>query len=161
MCLGHTLLGWSKKASVKSKKKLTVPRDSWTATENTYPPLVDEALFQRAQENLGRSSRDYRGCDHVRKSIFGKRSGVRTRPLLLWHNVHRGAGEVRVSLLHSPVAGHYYPPVKGGASATSTWWSWCGRIWKACWPSMTGKWRCWSRRRSGERAAKKLSKPGS
>ena len=69
--LGHTLLGKSKKVSVKSKKKVAVPRDSWAVTEDTHPPLVDEALFQRAQENLGRGSRDYRAYDHVRKSIFG------------------------------------------------------------------------------------------
>lgn len=69
--LGHTLLGRSKKVSVKSKKKVAVPRDSWTVTEDTHPPLVDEALFRRAQENLGRGSRDYRAYDHVRKSIFG------------------------------------------------------------------------------------------
>ena len=69
--LGHTLLGKSKKVSVKSKKKTAVPRDKWAVTENTHPPLVDGALFQRAQENLGRGSRDYRAYDHVRKSIFG------------------------------------------------------------------------------------------
>ena len=69
--LGHTLLGRSKKVSVKSKKKVVVPRDSWAVTENTHPPLVDKALFQRAQENLGRGSRDYRAYDQVRKSIFG------------------------------------------------------------------------------------------
>ena len=69
--LGHTLLGKSKKVSVKSKKKVAVPRDSWAVTEDTHPPLVDGALFQRAQENLGRGSRDYRAFDHVRKSIFG------------------------------------------------------------------------------------------
>lgn len=69
--LGHTLLGRSKKVSVKSKKKVAVPRDSWAVTEDTHPPLVDKVLFQRAQENLGRGSRDYRAYDHVRKSIFG------------------------------------------------------------------------------------------
>lgn len=69
--LGHTLLGKSKKVSVKSKKKVAVPRDSWAVTENTHPPLVDKTLFQRAQENLGRGSRDYRAYDQVRKSIFG------------------------------------------------------------------------------------------
>ncbi len=69
--LGHTLLGKSKKVSVKSKKKVAVPRDSWAVTEDTHPPLVDNALFQRAQENLGRGSRDYRAYDQVRKSIFG------------------------------------------------------------------------------------------
>jgi site-specific DNA recombinase len=71
--LGHTLLGRSKKVSVKSKKKVAVPKDSWAVTEDTHPPIVDEALFRRAQENLGRGSRDYRAYDHVRKSIF---SGV-------------------------------------------------------------------------------------
>lgn len=69
--LGHTLLGRSKKVSVKSKKKVAVPRDKWAVTEDTHPPLVDETLFQRAQENLGRGSRDYRAYDQVRKSIFG------------------------------------------------------------------------------------------
>ena len=69
--LGHTLLGKSKKVSVKSKKKAAVPRDKWAVTEDTHPPLVDKTLFQRAQENLGRGSRDYRAYDQVRKSIFG------------------------------------------------------------------------------------------
>lgn len=69
--LGHTLLGKSKKVSVKSKRKVAVPRDSWAVTEDTHPPLVDQTLFQRAQENLGRGSRDYRAYDQVRKSIFG------------------------------------------------------------------------------------------
>ena len=69
--LGHTLLGKSRKVSVKSEKKTAVPRDDWAVTENTHPPLVDGALFQRAQENLGRGSRDYRARDHVRRSIFG------------------------------------------------------------------------------------------
>ncbi|MCI9588075.1 MAG: DUF4368 domain-containing protein [Oscillospiraceae bacterium] len=69
--LGHTLLGKSRKVSVKSKKKMAVPQDSWSVTEDTHPPLVDAGLFQRAQENLGRGSRDYRAYDQVRKSIFG------------------------------------------------------------------------------------------
>lgn len=68
--LGHTLLGKSKKVSVKSKKKVPVPREAWAVTENTHPPLVSEALYERAQANLGRGSRDYRAYDHVRKSIF-------------------------------------------------------------------------------------------
>ncbi len=71
--LGHTLLGKSKKVSVKSDKKVPVPRDAWAVTENTHPPLVTRALYERAQVNLGRGSRDYRAYDHVRKSIF---SGV-------------------------------------------------------------------------------------
>lgn len=68
--LGHTLLGKSKKVSVKSKKKVPVPREDWAVTENTHPPLVSNNLYDRAQANLGRGSRDYRAYDHVRKSIF-------------------------------------------------------------------------------------------
>lgn len=68
--LGHTLLGKSKKVSVKSKKKVPVPRDDWAVTENTHPPLVSNTLYERAQANLGRGSRDYRAYEHVRKSIF-------------------------------------------------------------------------------------------
>lgn len=68
--LGHTLLGKSKKVSVKSKKKVPVPRDSWAVTENTHPPLITERVYELAQANLGRGSRDYRAYEHVRKSIF-------------------------------------------------------------------------------------------
>ena len=69
--LGHTLLGKSRKVSVKSQKKTAVPKADWAVTRDTHPPLVDKALFQRAQENLGRGSRDYRAYGHVRKIIFG------------------------------------------------------------------------------------------
>ena len=68
--LGHTLLGKSKKASVKSKKKVPVPKEDWAITENTHPPLISESLYQLAQVNLGRGSRNYRAYDQVRKSIF-------------------------------------------------------------------------------------------
>ncbi len=68
--LGHTLLGKTRKASVKSKMKVPVPQDEWAVTENTHPPLVSQELFDRAARNLGRGSKDYRAYDHVRKSIF-------------------------------------------------------------------------------------------
>ncbi len=68
--LGHTLLGRSRKVSVKSKKKVSVPRDAWAITENTHPPLVSNILFEEAKKNLGKSSSDYRAFDHVRKSVF-------------------------------------------------------------------------------------------
>ena len=68
--LGHTLLGKSKKVSVKSKKKVPVPRDDWAVTENTHPPLVTKQLYERAQQNLGRGSRGCRAYGQVRKSIF-------------------------------------------------------------------------------------------
>ena len=68
--LGHTLLGRSRKVSVKSKKKAAVPRAAWAVTENTHPPLVSKTLFEQAGRNLGRGASDYRACDRVRKSIF-------------------------------------------------------------------------------------------
>ena len=68
--LGHTLLGKSRKASVKSKKKLTVPREQWAITENTHEPLVSQELFDLAQCNLGKGSFDFRQYSHVRRSIF-------------------------------------------------------------------------------------------
>ena len=69
--LGDTILGKSKKVSVKSKKKVPVPKDKWAITEATHEPLVDQATFEKAQINMGKASRDYRQYDHVRKSIFG------------------------------------------------------------------------------------------
>lgn len=71
--LGHTLLGKSKKASVKSKKKIAIPKENWAVTENTHEPLICEDTFNRAHENIGRGTRDFQQYDHVRKSIF---SGV-------------------------------------------------------------------------------------
>ncbi len=68
--LGHTLLGKSRKVSVKSKKKVPVPKEDWAVTENTHPPLVSEALFFRAQKNLGRTPQGNPGDAPVRKSIF-------------------------------------------------------------------------------------------
>lgn len=71
--LGHTLLGKSKKVSVKSKKKIAIPQENWVVTENTHEPLVSEDVFYRASENMGKGTRNFKQYDHVRKSIF---SGV-------------------------------------------------------------------------------------
>lgn len=69
--LGHTLLGKSKKVSLKSRKKIPVPKEDWLVTQNTHEPLVSELLFQRAQDNMGKGTKNYRAYSHVRKSIFG------------------------------------------------------------------------------------------
>lgn len=69
--LGNTLLGKTRKASIKSRKKISIPQEDWAITSNTHEPLVDQMTFDRAQANLGKGSRDYRQYDHVRKSIFG------------------------------------------------------------------------------------------
>ena len=68
--LGHTVLGKSKKASIKSKKKLPVPQEQWAVTENTHEPIISRELFDLAQFNLGRGAKDYRQYEHVRHSIF-------------------------------------------------------------------------------------------
>lgn len=68
--LGHTLLGKSKKASVKSAKKIRIPEKEWSVTRDTHPALVSQELFDRAQRNLGKGSTDYRQYNHVRKSVF-------------------------------------------------------------------------------------------
>ncbi len=69
--LGNTILGKTKKVSVKSKKKIPVPVEHWSVTESTHEPLVDEKTFNRAQLNMGKATRDYRQHEQVRKSIFG------------------------------------------------------------------------------------------
>lgn len=71
--LGHTLLGKTKKVSFKSKMKVPVPKDDWSVTEDTHPALVTEEVFDRANRNLGKGSRQYADYPRVRKSIF---SGV-------------------------------------------------------------------------------------
>ena len=68
--LGHTVLGKTKKVSVKSKKKVPVPISEWAVTENTHEALVSEEVFNAARDNLGKGTRDFRQYDHVRKSIF-------------------------------------------------------------------------------------------
>ena len=68
--LGHTLLGKSRKVSVKSKKKVAVPPSDWAVTHDTHPPLVGQALFDQAQRNLGRGRRPAQPTGGIRKSIF-------------------------------------------------------------------------------------------
>jgi len=68
--LGNTVLGKSRKVSVKSKKKVSVPRGKWVVTENTHEPLISGTLFDRAQLNLGKGANDFRAYSQVRRSIF-------------------------------------------------------------------------------------------
>jgi len=68
--LGHTVLGKVRKYSFKSEKKVSVPQRDWAYTQNTHEPLVSQSLFDRAQSNLAKGTRDFNEHDHVRKSIF-------------------------------------------------------------------------------------------
>ena len=68
--LGHTVLGKSRKVSLKSDKKVAVAKENWVVTRNTHIPLVSDEVFERAQINLGRNAKKYDGYTRVRKSIF-------------------------------------------------------------------------------------------
>ena len=68
--LGHTILGKTKKPSIKSKKKVPLPEDQWVVHENTHEPLITEAIFDKARINMGKGTKNYQAYDHVRKSIF-------------------------------------------------------------------------------------------
>ncbi len=69
--LGHTLLGRSKKISIKAKKKVALDRSEWHITENTHPPLVSQETFDTVQRNLKASTKQWQQHDQVRRSIFG------------------------------------------------------------------------------------------
>ncbi len=71
--LGHTLLGKTKKVSVKSKRKVDVPEEDWAITPDTHEKLVSQDLYDRAQKNLANQTRAYKHTQEpIRKSIFGK-----------------------------------------------------------------------------------------
>lgn len=52
--LGHTLLGKTRKASIRSEKKLPVPQEDWAVTRGTHLPLVSQESFDAAALNLGK-----------------------------------------------------------------------------------------------------------
>lgn len=68
--LGHTVLGKSKKVSIKSSKKVSIDKEDWAVTKNTHEPLVTQEVYDRAQLCLGRNTKKYMGYERVRKSIF-------------------------------------------------------------------------------------------
>lgn len=68
--LGHTVLGKTKKVSMKSSKKVKVDKEDWAITKNTHEPLISEDIFLKAKINMGRNTKKYEGYERVRKSIF-------------------------------------------------------------------------------------------
>ena len=68
--LGHTILGKTKKVSLKSSKKISIDKENWSVTKDTHEPLVSQSTFETAQLCLGRNAKKYDGYEHVRKSIF-------------------------------------------------------------------------------------------
>lgn len=68
--LGHTILGKTKKVSLKSKKKVAVPEEEWVITPNTHQPLVSDEVFEKAQYYMGIHTKSWEKHPHHRKSIF-------------------------------------------------------------------------------------------
>ena len=68
--LGHTILGKTKKVSIKSKKKINVAKEDWATTFNTHQPLVSKDIFEEAQKNMRKGTKKYQDCEGYRKSIF-------------------------------------------------------------------------------------------
>ena len=69
--LGHTLLGKSRKVSVKSKKKIKVPEEEWVFTKNTHEPLVTQEKFDLAAHFMGENTKANGANPAFRHSIFG------------------------------------------------------------------------------------------
>lgn len=68
--MGHTVLGKSKRASIKSKKKVYIPEEEWIITENTHEPLVSKEDFEKAQKYMGMNTKSWAENSRCRKSIF-------------------------------------------------------------------------------------------
>lgn len=68
--LGHTILGKTKKASLKSKKKVNVPQEEWHITKHTHMPLVTQEQFDKAQYYMGMNTKSWRENEKCRSSIF-------------------------------------------------------------------------------------------
>ena len=69
--LGHTLLGKSRKVSVKSKKKVKVPEEEWVFTKNTHEALVSQEKFDLAAHFMGENTKANGANPAFRHSIFG------------------------------------------------------------------------------------------
>jgi len=69
--LGHTILGRTKKVSLKSKKKVNLDKQEWIITRNTHEPLVLQEQFDLAQQHIKTATKKWQQYDNVRRSIFG------------------------------------------------------------------------------------------
>jgi len=69
--LGHTVLGKSKKVSIKSTKKVALPKEEWAITRDTHEPLVSQEDFDIAERYLGEKTKAWHDIPKVRHSIFG------------------------------------------------------------------------------------------
>ena len=68
--LGNAVQGKTKKASVKSRKKIPIPKDEWLISEGTHTPLVSQEMFDKAQIYMKAHTKSYRDNPDMRKSVF-------------------------------------------------------------------------------------------
>lgn len=68
--LGHTILGKSKRVSIKSKMKISLPEEEWAITMNTHEPLVSEEQFNNAERFMSRNTKSWNDNPRFRYNIF-------------------------------------------------------------------------------------------
>lgn len=68
--LGHTVLGKTKKASIKSKKKISIPQEDWVVHYNTHTPLVTQDTFDEAARFIGMNTKSWAKNEKTRISVF-------------------------------------------------------------------------------------------
>lgn len=68
--LGHTILGKSKRASIKSSMKISLPEEEWTITKNTHEALVSEEVFNNAERFMKMNTKNWNDNPKFRYSIF-------------------------------------------------------------------------------------------
>ncbi|MBR0027418.1 MAG: recombinase family protein [Clostridia bacterium] len=68
--LGNTVLGKTKKASFKSKKKLDIAPEDWVVHYNTHTPLVTQEQFDNAAHYMGINTKNWAENDRSRISVF-------------------------------------------------------------------------------------------
>ncbi len=68
--LGHTILGKTKRASIKSKVKLNIPEEDWVVTKDTHKPLISQEQYDKAQMYMGMNTKSWSQHSQVRFSIF-------------------------------------------------------------------------------------------
>lgn len=68
MYLGHMVQSRWKKLSYNSKKLIELPPSSWIIVKNTHEPIIDQALFDAAQQEL---SKYHKYCSrHEKRFLF-------------------------------------------------------------------------------------------
>lgn len=57
MYLGHLIQGRKKMVSYKIHKQIDVPREDWIVVKNAHEAIIDEEIFQKAQDIMNRDTR--------------------------------------------------------------------------------------------------------